>query len=97
MKAVADVLWSERTREEFEAWAERGAVVVVPVGAVEQHGLALPVNTDNREVESVAIAAARRAVVPVLVTPVVPFGVSPTTCTQPARSRCAWRPSVCAR
>jgi len=59
-------------------------VVVVPIGAVEQHGLALPVNTDNREVEGVAIAAARRAAVPVLVTPVVPFGVSPHHMMYPA-------------
>lgn len=77
MKPVADVLWSERTREEFAAWAERGTVVVVPVGAVEQHGLALPVGTDIREIEAVAVAGARRAAVPVLVTPAVPFGVSP--------------------
>ena len=76
MKPIADVLWSERTREEFAACAERGAVVVVPVGAVEQHGLALPVNTDNREVEFVAQEGARRAAGPVLVTPVIPFGIS---------------------
>jgi creatinine amidohydrolase len=71
------VLWSERTREEFAAWTKRGTVVVVPIAAVEQHGLALPVNTDIREVEAVAQAGARRAKVPVLVTPVIPFSLSP--------------------
>lgn len=77
MKSSADVLWAERTREEFTAYAERGAVVIVPIGSVEQHGLALPVNTDNREVEFVAQEGARRAAAPVLVTPVMPFGISP--------------------
>ncbi|OGV61727.1 MAG: hypothetical protein A3K19_25970 [Lentisphaerae bacterium RIFOXYB12_FULL_65_16] len=77
MKPVGEILWSERTRDEFAALAERGAVVIVPVGSVEQHGLALPVNTDNREVEWVAQEAARRAEGPVLVTPAMPFGISP--------------------
>ena len=77
MKPLARVLWSERTRDEFAAWAKRGAVVVVPIAAVEQHGLALPVNTDIREVEAVALSGAMRARAPVLVTPVVPFGISP--------------------
>lgn len=76
MKPIAEVLWSERTREEFAAYAERGAVVIVPVGSVEQHGLALPVSTDNREVEYVAQEGARRATAPVLVIPVIPFGIS---------------------
>ena len=76
MKTIAEVLWSERTREEFAAYATRGAVVIVPVGSVEQHGLALPVNTDNREVEFVAQEGARRAAASVLVTPVMPFGIS---------------------
>jgi creatinine amidohydrolase len=76
MKAITEVLWSERTREEFASYAERGAVVLVPIGSVEQHGLALPVNTDNREVEFVAQEGARQALAPVLVTPVIPFGIS---------------------
>jgi creatinine amidohydrolase len=76
MKSIAEVLWSERTREEFAAYADGGAVVIVPIGSVEQHGLALPVNTDNREVEFVAQEGARRAAGPVLVTPVMPFGIS---------------------
>jgi creatinine amidohydrolase len=76
MKSLAEVLWAERTREEFAAYAERGAVVIVPIGSVEQHGLALPVDTDNREVEYVAQEGARRAAGPVLVTPVIPFGIS---------------------
>ena len=84
MKPEAQVLWSERTREEFADWAERGAVVVVPIGAVEQHGLALPVDTDNRQVGFLALEAARRTAAPVLVTPVIPFGISPHHLMYPA-------------
>lgn len=78
MKDLPAILWSERTRDEFAAWAKRGAVVIVPIGSIEQHGLHLPIDTDCRTVEHVARLGARLAEdVPVLVTPTVPFGVSP--------------------
>ena len=78
MKAVQDVLWAERTRQEIPAWAERGAVVIVPIASIEQHGLHLPLDTDCRTVEYVAREAARSLDdVPVLVTPIIPFGISP--------------------
>jgi creatinine amidohydrolase len=78
MKAIADILWSERTRAEFGAWAERGTVVVVPIGSIEQHGVHLPIDTDCRTADYVARQAACLAEdVPVLVTPIIPFGVSP--------------------
>lgn len=78
MKDVRDILWAERTREEIPAWAARGAVVVVPIGSVEQHGLHLPLDTDDRTAEWVARRAACLAEdVPVLVTPLIPYGISP--------------------
>lgn len=78
MKPLQDVLWSEHTRDEFSDWAERGAVVVVPIASTEQHGHHLPVDTDCRTVEYVAAEAARSLDdVPVLVTRNIPFGVSP--------------------
>lgn len=54
------------------------AVVVVPVGAIEQHGPHLPVGTDFLIVEYVARAAAERAAeeIPVLVAPALPYGSS---------------------
>ena len=76
MKPLAEVLWAERTREEFAAYVERGAVAVLPVGSTEQHGAALPEGTDNVEVGYVAVEGARRATAPVLVLPVMPFGIS---------------------
>jgi len=78
MKELRDVMWGERTREEIPLWAEKGTVVIVPIGSIEQHGAALPINTDNDTVEYVAQRAARLLDdTPVLVTPLIPFGVSP--------------------
>ena len=78
MKDIRDVLLSERTREEFADWAKRGTVVIVPIASIEQHGVALPVDTDSRTVEFVSRQAARSLDdVPVLVTPIIPFGISP--------------------
>lgn len=77
MKAIKEVLWAERTREEIADWVQRGAVVIVPIGSIEQHGHHLPLNTDDQTVEYVAQRAACLAEVPVLVTPLIPFGVSP--------------------
>lgn len=78
MQDLKDVLWEERNRTEVGEYAERGAVVVVPIGSLEQHGVALPVSTDSRDLTFVAHRGAQLAEgVPVLVTPVIPFGVSP--------------------
>ncbi len=78
MKTVQEILWVERTREEFPALALKGTVVIVPIGSVEQHGHHLPVDTDNRTAEYVARRAAQLAEdVSVLVTPVLPVGISP--------------------
>ena len=77
MKQVEEILWANHTRGEFPEWAGRGTVVVVPIASTEQHGLHLPEDTDQRTVEYVSREAARRLDVPVLVTPTIPFGVSP--------------------
>jgi creatinine amidohydrolase len=68
----------ERTREECRALAAEGAVVVLPIGATEQHGPHLPIGTDSFHAEHVALAAAARAEagVPVLVAPTLPYGSS---------------------
>ncbi|NLG48943.1 MAG: creatininase family protein [Chloroflexi bacterium] len=77
MKPVQEILWAKHSRDEFEALAEQGAVVIVPIASTEQHGLALPLDTDVQTVEYVARRGAQLASVPVLVTPTIPFGVSP--------------------
>ncbi|MDQ3695338.1 MAG: creatininase family protein [Chloroflexota bacterium] len=70
-------LFADLTRERIRRLAPE-AVVVVPVGATEQHGPHLPVGTDTFAVGHIAwaaaLAAAERATV--VVTPTLPFGSS---------------------
>src|SRR5256885_9228311 len=57
----------------------RYEVAVLPWGATEAHNLHLPYSTDNVETERIAALAARHASergAPVVVLPVVPFGVN---------------------
>ena len=72
-----DALLAELTREEV-ARVGRDGTIVLPIGAVEQHGPHLPVVTDTLHVEHVARAAA--GLVPgshvVAVAPTLPFGAS---------------------
>jgi creatinine amidohydrolase len=73
----ARLLLEEMTREEARKTAPQ-ALIVLPVGAVEQHGPHLPVGTDYFTVEHLARAAAAEAAqsIPVLVAPTLPFGSS---------------------
>ena len=70
-------LFAELNREQLRAAAE-DSLVVVPLGATEQHGPHLPTGTDYFTVESLAREAAviASASVPVIVTPALPFGSS---------------------
>jgi creatinine amidohydrolase len=70
-------LFNELTRERLNELAPE-ALVVLPVGATEQHGPHLPVGTDHFAVERVARQAARAASerITAVVTPTLPFGSS---------------------
>ena len=84
MPDVNEVLWSEHARGDFAGFVQRGAVIVLPVGSLEQHGTALPVDTDGRVVEHMARGAACAAKgVPVLVMPTLAVGISPHHMTFP--------------
>ena len=50
-------------------------VVLLPVGAVEDHGPHLPLNTDNIIVEAICLEAARRLPGEALVMPPVAYGL----------------------
>ncbi len=65
--------WGNLTWDELRAAAVRKPVVIQPIGATEQHGLHLPLNTDNFIVTRLCDAAARRAPEEMLILPVVPF------------------------
>ena len=59
-------------------WPEvaAGGTLLLPLGSLEQHGPHLPLDTDTRIAEALAVRAARRAGCPTAVAPVLPFGAS---------------------
>jgi len=66
----ADLTWPEMR----DAIA-RQPVILLPFGAVEDHGLHLPLDTDNVIVEAICLETARRAAGEALVMPLVAFGL----------------------
>jgi creatinine amidohydrolase len=75
-----NLLWSECTWEDIGQAAREDAIVVFPVGAIEQHGPMLPVQVDARLAERWAADGAQRARtqygLKVLVLPTLPYGQS---------------------
>ena len=70
-------LLAELTWPQVAELAANDAVVLVPVGTVEQHGPHLPLDTDNRIAEGFAQRAANSAAPgTAIVAPTVPFGLS---------------------
>jgi creatinine amidohydrolase len=68
---------AQLTRVEAGERARGGAICLVPVGSLEQHGEHLPVSTDSLLAEHVCLEAASRARSDVLVTPPIWTGFSP--------------------
>ena len=69
------VRWEELSWEQIAAVRESGIdMVVLPVGATEQHGLHLPTGVDTISAVAVADAASARCGVPVL--PAIAYGCS---------------------
>lgn len=69
--------FAEMNREQLRA-AAPDSLVVLPIGATEQHGPHLPTGTDFFTVDAVAVESALRASaeIPVIVAPALPFGSS---------------------
>jgi creatinine amidohydrolase len=74
MTAAAPNRWSDRTADAIGEAAAAGAVLVLPIGATEQHGPHLPTGTDTMLATYVAEAAAVRA--DALVLPELAYGCS---------------------
>lgn len=78
---MSEVRWHKLLRGDIAEAAVDGAVPLLPIGAIEQHGPHLPLDTDTNAVTTVAVRAARllddtrdpRA----LVLPEIPWGLSP--------------------
>ena len=73
-----EVEWANLKAHELRKLAEQDAIVILPVGAIEQHGPHLPVQVDSRLGGEVARAAARivAKTQPVVVTPSSSFSVA---------------------
>lgn len=71
--------WSETDRDQLRRHLAE-AVVIIPVGATEQHGPHLPTSTDaliaGAVADGAATAAAGRSVRPLIVTPTIAWGAS---------------------
>lgn len=70
-------LLAEMTTHEAAEAAGRDTVVVLPAGAVEQHGPGLPLGTDTIRAEAVAARVAGSMPGQVIVGPSLPVGISP--------------------
>lgn len=76
--------WSELTAPELRHIADASAVALLPVGAIEQHGPHLPLNTDTALAEGMALEIARRVEnATVLVLPTVAVAKSDEHCGYP--------------
>ena len=67
-------LYRTLTWPEGREAAERKAVIIIPVAAIEQHGHHLPIDTDNVLVEHVTEEAARRSAGTILTAPMIHYG-----------------------
>jgi len=73
------IFWQKLRRPEFEDAAAAGAIVILPLGTTEQHGLHAPVDTDINCAQNLAVAAAEQFTgAPVLIAPPVWSGHSPS-------------------
>lgn len=77
MEKVYSFLWEQKTWPEIEAYLTTVDTVILPCGAIEQHGPHLPVDVDFYDAKYMAIKVADACEEPKpLVLPAIPFGVS---------------------
>ena len=73
-----EVRWHKLRRNQIADLAKGDPVVLLPIGAIEQHGPHLPVDTDTNSVTEIAERAARQAGdSSALVLPTISWGLSP--------------------
>lgn len=75
--AARDYLLAELTWPEAERRLAEVDIALLPVGAIEQHGYHLPLDTDSFDADHICREVARRCKAPrPLVLPLIPYGVS---------------------
>ena len=67
-----EIEWRRLRADQLREMAKQDALVILPLGSIEQHGPHLPVSTDSTIAESICVLAAA------LVPPEVPLLVMPT-------------------
>jgi creatinine amidohydrolase len=77
-KLPPEVRWDRMTAPDLVRAARKKTVVIIPLGATEQHGPHLPTQVDWRLAYEVSLRAAGQMHAPfrALVTPAIPFGMS---------------------
>jgi len=76
---MAEIEWRKLRADQLRDAAKRDAIVILPIGSIEQHGPHLPVEVDSQLGEQVALRTARRLDAngtPTLVLPMLWTGVS---------------------
>jgi creatinine amidohydrolase len=73
-RAVREYRYEALTWQEINEAVTRKKVVILPVGATEQHGHHLPLETDTKEAASISLEAGRRSPAEILVLPAVAYG-----------------------
>lgn len=75
---MSEIEWARLKAAEIKSLAQRDAIVILPIGATEQHGPHLPVQVDARLATEVAHRAARLMSKqhPAIVAPTIPYGMS---------------------
>lgn len=79
------VRMEEMTSQEFDAYRDERTVVIIPVGALEEHGNHLPLSTDTLQPVHIVkeIETDLNGRVKVLVAPVLPYGLIQSTLNFP--------------
>ncbi|MCX7340854.1 MAG: creatininase family protein [Hyphomicrobiales bacterium] len=75
---MPEVNWGRLKAADLRRLAEDNAILIIPIGATEQHGPHLPVMVDYRLALEVSVRAAQLIAErePVVVAPVIPYGMS---------------------
>jgi creatinine amidohydrolase len=74
---ASSALWSDLSWPQIDGLDREGTVLLLPTGAIEQHGPHLPVDTDIHDSFELSVRAAGASGVPAVVLPPVWWGMSP--------------------
>lgn len=83
-------VYSDLTWPEINDAVRDGRVILLPVGAIEQHGPHLPLETDVVTPARMCLEAARRTPAEALVMPAIPYGYTEHVMDFPGTINIAW-------